>query len=91
MIAKRRSHGDNGSRGWTDIDRCGQATSPAFENARAVLARYDELVATAQRETALLLWRGMAPPRSRAISLPRSMRRSVRSSHPSRKASRSPR
>jgi hypothetical protein len=61
MSAKPRSHEDHGSRGWTDIDRLGQTAGAAFDSARAILARYDELVATAQRETALLLWRGMAP------------------------------
>jgi hypothetical protein len=62
MNAKYKSDGDHGSRGWTDSDRLDRATGAAFDSARAVLARYDELVATAQRETALLLWRGMAPP-----------------------------
>ncbi|HEV2551213.1 MAG TPA: hypothetical protein VGU20_28145 [Stellaceae bacterium] len=61
MSAKHRNGGDQGSCGWTDINRLGQATGAAFDSARAALARYDELVATAQRETALLLWRGMAP------------------------------
>jgi hypothetical protein len=61
MSAKHRSHEDHGSRGRTDIDRLGQTAGAAFDSARAVLAHYDELVAAAQRETALLLWRGMAP------------------------------
>ena len=61
MSAKQRSNGDDGSRAWTDIDRLGQTAGATFDGARAILARYDELVATAQRETALLLWRGLAP------------------------------
>jgi hypothetical protein len=61
MSAKHRSHGDNNSSGWSDIDRLGEATEAAFDTAKAVLARYEELVATAQRETALLFWRGMQP------------------------------
>jgi hypothetical protein len=61
MSAKHRSRGDNGARGWTEIDPLGETAGAAFDGARAVLARYDEIVATAQRETALLLWRGMAP------------------------------
>jgi hypothetical protein len=61
MSAKHSSGGDHGSRGWTDIDPLGKTAGAAFDSAKAVLARYDELVATAQRETALLFWRGMAP------------------------------
>ena len=61
MSAKQKSNGDHGSRAWTDMDRLGQTAGATFDGARAVLARYHELVATAQRETALLLWRGMGP------------------------------
>ncbi len=70
MNRKHRSEptGGNGSSGGSSPDPRHQddvlsaTTERAFENAKIILERYEELISTARRETALLLWRGMTPP-----------------------------
>ena len=60
--------GGNGSRGGSPPDPRHQddvlsgTTERAFENAKIILERYEELISTAHRETALQLWRGITPP-----------------------------
>jgi len=55
---KNNNTGGDGS----DVDLLGRTAALAFESAKAVLDRYDELVSTAHRQTAVLLWRGITPP-----------------------------
>jgi hypothetical protein len=69
MNPKHRPGADFGQRGngsslhhERDIDVLTRTTELALESAKAILDRYDELMSTAHRETALLLWRGITPP-----------------------------
>jgi hypothetical protein len=56
--------GNNGSssRHRHDADVLGRSTELALNSAKAILDRYEEVISTAHRESALLLWRGISPP-----------------------------
>jgi hypothetical protein len=45
-----------------EIDVRRRTTERALESAKIILDRYEELISTAHREAALLLWRGITPP-----------------------------
>jgi len=45
-----------------EINLLSGTTERALEDAKIILDRYEELISTAHRETALLLWRGITPP-----------------------------
>jgi hypothetical protein len=45
-----------------DADVLDRSTELALKSAKAILDRYEEVISTAHRESALLLWRGISPP-----------------------------
>jgi len=66
MNSKQRTDGtrENGSGNGSSPRHRHDAdvTELALKSAKAILDRYEEVISTAHRESALLLWRGISPP-----------------------------